>query len=116
VPLLYDADCAFCTRAARVGARVLRGVAVQPLQDADLAALGVDPARAQAQLPYVAPDGSVSYGSDAIAHALVDAGLPAALAGRVLLVPGIRQLAHGVYHLVSRYRHRLPGGSGSCQP
>jgi hypothetical protein len=91
-------------------------VAVRPLQDADLAVLGVDPARAQAQLPYVAPDSSVSYGSDAIAHALVDAGLPLALAGRVLLAPGIRQFAHGVYHLVARYRHRLPGGSGACRP
>lgn len=104
--LFYDADCAFCTRAAAVLARILRRVEVRPMQDVDLAGAGVDPARAQAEIPYVGPDGAVSYGSDAIARALVDGGPGTALLGRVLLLPVVSPLASRIYHLVSRIRHR----------
>lgn len=112
--LLYDADCGFCTRAALFGARILPRVQVRPMQDVDLPSAGVDPVRAQAEIPYVGRDGAVTYGSDAIAHALIDGGRRTALAGRVLLAPLLRLLARRVYHLVGRNRHRLPGGSSDC--
>lgn len=113
--LLYDADCGFCTRAARLGAHVLRDVAVRPLQEADLAAAGVDPGRAQGEIPYVGPDGRVSYGSDAIGRALLDGGPRTALLGRVLLAPFLRPIAARLYRFVARHRHRLPGGSATCE-
>ena len=112
--LLYDADCAFCTRAANVGRRILR-VDVRPMQDVDLESVGVDPHRARTEIPYVGRDHAVTYGSDAIAQALIDSGPRTAWLGRVLLVQPVRAVARRVYEFVSRHRHRLPGGTHACE-
>ncbi|MEO6703691.1 MAG: DCC1-like thiol-disulfide oxidoreductase family protein [Jatrophihabitantaceae bacterium] len=112
--LLYDADCGFCTRAARLGARVLRGVQIRSLQSVELAALDVDPVRAAAEIPFRSTNGEISYGSDAIAAALIAAGRPQAWLGRLLLAYPLRPLARAGYRLVARNRHRLPGGEDAC--
>ncbi len=52
--LLYDAECGFCTRAAHWVRRQLPvDVDVLALQSVDLAALGVDPGRAEREIPFV---------------------------------------------------------------
>jgi predicted DCC family thiol-disulfide oxidoreductase YuxK len=113
VTLLYDGDCGFCTRAARLADRAL-SVDVVPLQTVDLAALGVDANRAREELPFRAATGEVSYGSDAIAAALIATGGLRAWLGRVMLARPVRIVARAAYRLVSRNRGRLPGGTPAC--
>ena len=116
--LLYDADCGFCTASANWLRRRRLTVAVQPLQDADLAALGVDPDRAAREIPLVerGVHGSrVRYGHRAIAGALTTGSFPWNLAGWLLQHPPVCWLAAAVYALVARHRHRLPGGSQACR-
>ncbi len=116
--LLYDADCGFCTASANWLRRRRLAVAVEPLQDADLAALGVDPDRAAREIPLVeraAPGYRVSYGHRAIAGALTTGSFPWRLAGWLLLHPPVCWPAAAVYALLARYRHRLPGGSQACR-
>ena len=113
--LLYDADCGFCTRAASVVPRLRLAVGVCALQSVDLSALGVDPARAERELPFVAASGAVSYGHLAIANALSTGPLPARVVGSVLRAPGLSRIFAALYALVAANRHRLPGGTADCK-
>ena len=113
--LLYDADCGFCTRSARLAERVLRDVAVVPLQSVDLAALDVDAGRAGMEIPFRGRDGSVTYGADGIASALIHSGGVWAWLGRFMAAQPVRQVAGRLYRLVARHRHQLPGGSAACE-
>lgn len=111
--LLYDADCGFCTATARRLPLLRLGVEVRALQECDLAALGVDEARARVEMPFVDGTG-VHYGHRAYAAALQHGHQPLRLLGRVL---GSRLLdgpAGAAYHWVATNRHRLPGGTAAC--
>ncbi|MEU2348153.1 DCC1-like thiol-disulfide oxidoreductase family protein [Modestobacter sp. NPDC049651] len=114
--LVFDGDCGFCSRVAEVARRVLpAGCAVVPWQWADLAALGVTAAQAQAEVLWVDRDGAVSGGARAVARGLRAAGLPWSLLGLLLSVPPVRWLAPPVYRLVAANRYRLPGGTPACR-
>ncbi|MGY1591708.1 thiol-disulfide oxidoreductase DCC family protein [Geodermatophilus sp. SYSU D00708] len=113
--LVYDGDCGFCTRAAEVARRLLPpDAAVTPWQSADLASLGVTPARARREVLWVSRTGRVAGGARAVAEALRAAGGPWAVLGVVLLVPPLSWAAAGVYRLVAANRMRLPGGTAAC--
>ena len=114
--LLFDGDCAFCTRSAEVARRVLPADCdVTAWQFADLAAFGVTAERAQAEVLWVDRDGAVSGGAAAVARGLRAAGRPWSLLGVVLTVPPVTWLAPFVYRLVAANRYRLPGGTAACR-
>ncbi|WP_026928011.1 thiol-disulfide oxidoreductase DCC family protein [Granulicoccus phenolivorans] len=115
--LLYDADCGICTRAAGLLQRLRLAYQVHPLQSVDLPANGIDPARADREIPAVAPDRRVSYGVAAIAAALgSSASAPVRLAGAALGAPLIAPVARLGYRLVADNRHRFPGSSCAVPP
>ena len=114
--LVYDGDCAFCTRCATAARRLLpAGVLVVPWQGYDLAGAGVTVERARHEVLWVGPDGTLAGGAPAVAGALRAAGGPWALAGGLLSVPPISWLARGVYRVVAANRYRLPGGTAACR-
>jgi predicted DCC family thiol-disulfide oxidoreductase YuxK len=114
--LVYDGDCAFCSRCATVARRLLPArVQVVPWQGYDLAAAGVTAARAQQEVLWIGPDGTVAGGAPAVAQALRAVGGPWSVAGAVLAAPPLRRLAPVVYRLVAANRYRLPGGTAACQ-
>lgn len=114
VTVLYDADCGFCTRCS--GWLVGSGATAvfTPLQSVDLAGMGVDPGRAERELPAVLPDGQVVYGAEAFAAALRTG--PGWLRGVAVVMgwPPVAALARWAYRVVAANRHRLPGGTDSC--
>lgn len=112
--LLYDADCGACTRAAAFLTRRGLRVAVAPLQAHDLAALGVDDHLAEREIPFVGADGGVCYGAAAVAAALGTGGPGWRAVSRILRAAPVRPVAAGIYRVVARYRHLLPGGSTAC--
>lgn len=114
--LVFDGDCAFCTRCADVARRLLpAGVQVVPWQSVDLTAAGVSAARAQTEVLWLDRDGAVAGGAPAVAQALRAAGLPWSVPGVVLSVPPVRWFAPVAYRLVAANRHRLPGGTAACR-
>lgn len=114
--LVFDGDCAFCTRCADLARRVLPAdVQVVPWQFTDLAAAGVTAARAQTEVLWLGRDGSVSGGAPAVARALRATGMPWWLFGALLSLPPARWVAPSVYRLVAANRHRLPGGTAACR-
>ena len=113
--MLNDADCGFCMRTARLVPRLGVDVDSSTVQSADLAALGVDAERAVVEMPYVHPDGRVDYGHRAFAAILRTGPLPWRGAGRLMTAPGIDSVARSAYRWVAANRHRLPGGTASCE-
>lgn len=117
--LVYDGDCSFCTWSATRGQRVLKAdVTIVPWQHADLASLGVDRIAATRAVQWIGAERRVPLaGHQAIAAWLIASGLPWSLAGRLMVTPPVSWLAAGVYRLVARNRHRIPGpwrASGSA--
>ncbi|MEU5833406.1 DUF393 domain-containing protein [Streptomyces diacarni] len=116
--LLFDGDCGFCTTAVRFGERRVRprctSLPWQCAEPAELAALGVTPARAAREVLWVTPAGTVHGGAQAVAKALLSAGGAWPVVGASLTLPPLRWAAAGLYRLVAANRHRLPGGTAAC--
>jgi alpha-1,6-mannosyltransferase len=113
--LVYDGDCGFCTQSVRVIERWIPTKArIVPWQFADLAAMGTTPQQAQGEVLWVAEDGRVHGGAQAVAQLLVDAGGVWAALGTAIRIPPIRWIAHLVYRVIAANRYRLPGGTPAC--
>ncbi|WP_216870854.1 thiol-disulfide oxidoreductase DCC family protein [Modestobacter excelsi] len=118
--LVFDGDCAFCTRSAEVARRLLPAdVRVEPWQFLDLAALGTTAARARHEVLWIGRDGGVdggvAGGAPAVALALRAAGLPWSPIGVLLSLPPLRWAAPVLYRLIADNRYRLPGGTAACR-
>lgn len=105
--LLYDGDCRFCTSCARLLARIGPRATIVPWQSLDLDGLPITERQAGEAVQWVAADGEVRSGHEAIAAALVTAGQPWRALGRVLVLPGISWLAARGYRLVAANRRHL---------
>jgi LmbE family N-acetylglucosaminyl deacetylase/predicted DCC family thiol-disulfide oxidoreductase YuxK len=116
--LVYDGDCGFCTTCARWVERHLatpaRVVPFQQLDPGALGRLGLSAAEVRTAAWWVEADGRRRRGHRAIARALGSCGGGWAVLGRVLGAPPLSWLGVPAYSLMSRYRHRLPGGTPAC--
>ena len=114
--LVYDGDCAFCTTCARLLERISPEAEIVAWQLTDLAELGITEEQAAAAVQWVAVDGTVRAGHEAIAAILSTAGRPWEHVGRLVQLPGVSCIAAGAYRLLAANRHRLPGGTPACAP
>ncbi|MFC4957011.1 DUF393 domain-containing protein [Streptomyces mauvecolor] len=113
--LVYDGDCAFCTSSVSFAERRLAPrCETMPWQFADLDSLGVTQQRAEYELLWVLPSGTVRGGAQAVAKLLMSAGGGWRVLGALLTLPPLRWAAHGVYRLVADNRERMPGGTPAC--
>ncbi|MEV3937084.1 DUF393 domain-containing protein [Glycomyces sp. NPDC049804] len=111
---IYDGDCAFCSQSARFLERRVRTAAkVVPWQWADLESLGVTQEEAEAAVIWVEP-GLKQAGPDAIAVLLRRAQWYWKPAGWALSLKPASWLMWPLYRLISRNRHKLPGGTAAC--
>lgn len=117
--LVYDGDCAFCSRSAALARRLPARPVTVAYQVADLPTLGLTEQECRDAVQWVPGDSQPgdsqpAAGAGAVAALLLASGGPWSLAGRLMLVPGVRHLAAVVYRLVSENRYRLPGGTPDC--
>ena len=117
--LIYDGDCAFCSRAAEWIAARWSGdptaVPWQRLGPSGLAEFGLSPADARRAAWWVDGRGRVFRGHAAIAKALGAGGRRDRIVGRLLLTPPVSWVARPGYWLVARFRYRLPGATDACR-
>jgi len=113
--LIYDADCGFCTRAARWLSNTGK-ISMVPWQFiADLSEIGLDE-RMVTTAAYWFEDGRVTDGAEsAIARALIARGWAWAAVGNLILFPPATFVAKPVYRLIARNRHAMPGGTNACR-
>lgn len=116
--LVFDGDCGMCTRSADVLRRRLRRCPedydITPGQRLDLAALGLTEQQCEEALQWVAADGSIRSGHEAIAAVLQCSAPWARPIGHVLVAPGIRPVAALAYRWVAEHRQIFPGGTPAC--
>ncbi|MFE0380518.1 thiol-disulfide oxidoreductase DCC family protein [Streptomyces inhibens] len=113
--LVYDGDCAFCTSSVRFAERRLRPrCEAAPWQFTDLEKLGVTQQRAEHEVLWVTPNGSVHGGAQAVAKLLLSAHGGWPLVGALLTLPPVRWFARGVYRVVANNRQKMPGGTPAC--
>ena len=117
--LIYDGDCGFCVSVAAWSARRFqhgeRAEAWQRLDDGALERYGLSTPDVQGAAWWVDEDGRRERGHRAIGRALyADGGLWKTLGWFVLTSP-TSHLAAGMYRVVVRWRHKLPGGTAVCR-
>ncbi|GAA1912685.1 hypothetical protein GCM10009753_50860 [Streptantibioticus ferralitis] len=113
--LVYDGDCGFCTTSVTFAEKRIRPLCeVTPWQFAELDPLGVTQRRAEYELLWITPDGSVYGGAQAVAKLLLSARGGWAVLGALLKLPPIRWAAHGLYRIIADNRDRMPGGTAAC--
>ena len=113
--LIFDGDCAFCSSSARLLSRMTNNkIAIEPYQKLDLGSLGLTSELTSKAVYFVS--GSKRFvAAAAIAQALIESKTIWALAGWLLKLPVVRNIAKPIYYLVAANRHRLPGGTPECQ-
>lgn len=114
--LVYDGDCAFCTSAVAFARRWINPrTETAAWQLADLASLGLTEERCRAAVQYRDRQGRWTSAGGAVVALLRDGRLPWSWLGRVAALPGVSWAVERAYGLVARNRHRLPGGTPTCQ-
>jgi predicted DCC family thiol-disulfide oxidoreductase YuxK len=107
--LLFDGECGFCTRIVEEATqRLAADVDYLPFQTAPLVSYGVSTAEARHSLQWVAVDGRIGHGSDAVARLLIASGGAWPRLGRLLLAPPFSFVAAGCYWLIARFRGHIP--------
>jgi predicted DCC family thiol-disulfide oxidoreductase YuxK len=113
--LVYDGDCAFCTRAVNViRDRIAPDVDFEPWQRLPLSELGLTERQVDRAVQWIGTDGGRASGATAFAHMLLRAGRPWRVAGRLMAAPPVSWLAAAVYRLIAANRQRMPGGTAAC--
>lgn len=126
--LVFDGDCGFCTTSIGwLEARFPGSFTAVPYQWTELEPLGLTPEECDAAVRWVGdparPAGTSSSGARAVGALLRQggrarggaAGAVARGLGVLAAVPPTSWAAAGVYTLVARNRHRLPGGTPACR-
>jgi predicted DCC family thiol-disulfide oxidoreductase YuxK len=115
--LIYDGDCGFCTRTAGwLRRRLPTGYRIEASQKLpNLEELGLDRKQVHEAAYWIDPDGTTHRGHRAIVRAVsASRGALGSMAGLITAWP-FDPIAAGVYSLVARHRHLLPGGTDDCK-
>jgi predicted DCC family thiol-disulfide oxidoreductase YuxK len=115
--LIFDGACGFCTWAARwVERRLPPGTGIVPYQRIpDPAVYGLTDEEIAGAAYWIDARGRPHRGHLAAARTLRAIGGAWAVIGSLIGEPPISWLAAGVYELVARNRHRLPGSVPACR-
>ena len=104
--LLYDGECGFCSRSVRLLERIARRPFNKRPSREVLATLPVEVAlTVSGQMLWLAPDGTIWGGSQALLHALRATGW--SWIALVLGNPLIRPFTRAGYRIVARLRHKF---------
>lgn len=114
--VIFDGDCGFCQQSVKFAQRWLKPkVDFVAYQNIDPADFGLTVSECQESLKFVSTKRQVFSAQNAVRRMLLTAKFPWPLAGWLLALPGINQLAGVSYRAIARNRGRLPGASAACE-
>ena len=103
--LVFDGECTFCRSCVQFAARIQkREFTSVAYQDADLGRLGLRLEECVDAVQWVETTTSHVSAHEAVAAVLKAARFPWPVAGRVMMLPGVRWIAARVYRRVARQR------------
>lgn len=113
--LIFDGDCGFCTAAARKFGDFAGGSAtIMPWQSLDLDDYDLTEAQCSSAAYWV-QDGQNYRGAHAFAQGLQVCRAPWPVIGNVMGLPPFIWIARGIYPILAKYRHKLPGATDACR-
>lgn len=112
--LTYDNDCGFCTRAANWLVQRSNDTNAVAFQDLDYESFGLTYDEVSTAAYFVRSDGRIFRGTVVMGHALLSARRPWQFLGWPLVLPVTSWIGRMCYPVLARNRHRLPGGTASC--
>jgi predicted DCC family thiol-disulfide oxidoreductase YuxK len=114
--LIYDGDCAFCLRCVQWMQKHFKHVPqIVAWQQADLAQMGLTTEQCQTAVQWVSEDSNqILSAHKAVARVCKDAGGLIIVAGWLMSMPLVSQVAGIVYRWVARNRQKMPGGTAAC--
>jgi predicted DCC family thiol-disulfide oxidoreductase YuxK len=115
--LIYDGDCAFCTLwVNRLRSWLPTFPKTVTSQSAPLETLGLSADDVANYAWYITP--THQYAGHMAASALLRAQpkLWLRVLGALIVLPPLSLIAGAVYSFVARFRHKLPGGTATCDP
>lgn len=114
--LIFDGDCAFCARCVQWMHRHFRRTPeIIAWQKADLADLGLTTEQCQRALQWVSADRSKKLSAHkAVSRVCKDAGGWITVAGWLLSLPVVSQIAGVMYRWVALNRQKMPGATAAC--
>jgi predicted DCC family thiol-disulfide oxidoreductase YuxK len=116
IVLIFDGDCSFCSSCVDwVEENLPSPPQAVPFQHADLEGYGLSLEEARSQVWLLTP--AEHFGGAAAVSALLRSqpGASYRFLGWLLQAPPLSWLADGVYWVVSKLRHVLPGGTPACR-
>lgn len=114
--LIFDGDCGFCSTCARWATRHLPPIVqVMPWQELNLETIGLTHDDVAKAVWWRNADGSLFTGHKAIGIALKSCGAGWPFVGHVCVTAPTSWAARAMYGLISKYRHRLSGGTPACK-
>jgi predicted DCC family thiol-disulfide oxidoreductase YuxK len=114
--LIFDGDCSFCSSCVDwLEVNLPSMPKAVPFQWADLDAYGISLPEAQARVWFLTPERHYGGASAVSAMLVRQPDRSYRFWGRVLQTPPLSWIAEGVYRIVSRLRHILPGGTPTCR-
>jgi predicted DCC family thiol-disulfide oxidoreductase YuxK len=114
--LIFDGDCGFCTTTANyIVKRSKTPITAHAWQLIDVTKYGILQPQAQKRV-YIIDNGHAYGGHEAFAHILrLQKNVLLSAIAFVMVVPPVCWLSRIGYALVSRCRHKLPGGTPACK-
>lgn len=115
--LVYDGDCGFCEKTARLAHKWSAGrIEIRAWQaiPEQMAAWGLSAADGQWQAWFVNPAGQLFGGAAAVNQAMASIWWAAPFTC-LYSQPTIAKAQEWLYRWVANHRYRLPGGSPTCQ-
>lgn len=101
-------------RTAKMIGPTQTSITTTPYQYVDLPSLGTSAERAEREVLWINESGQVVGGAQAIGRWLERSPGPLKVIGKVIRIPGFRQIAGVIYRGVAKNRHRIPGGHPAC--
>lgn len=113
--LIFDGDCGFCTAAVNFLRRWVKPQCeILPWQQLDLSHYPVTQQECEVAVQFIASNGSVCAGAQAIMSTLRTSATPWPTLAKIATVPPLPWLADLSYHFLAQHRHRLPGATPAC--
>jgi len=113
--LIFDGDCGFCTKTARLFGDFAGDAAeVAPWQALNLDDYGLTKQDC-ATAAFWVQDGVAYRAVDGFAKGLQVCKQPWPVVGKIMSVPPVSWVAKAIYPIVAKYRYRLPGSTDACR-